>query len=284
LVELLVVIGIIAALVAILLPALSKAREQAVRTKCQANLRQWGIAWQNYAVDNKGQLPIPWAGGGQPSVFWTDETQNLGVVAKYRDQETNIKYMARYLKGLNLSQKFPSHTAMLSGAWICPAVGDQNGMVPGWFLPSSISPTPQASHIHYAYWFGFSRWDPQYKNSAAPTAAADWSTFPQELADVRKMTSERLLMSDMILYRPPSGVTDGSNGWMFNHGRNGSNVAVWNQDGPAALVGKLQAMTGCNQLMGDGSVKWKSAKEFKIATMLKTPLDASIPRHRDHYR
>jgi prepilin-type N-terminal cleavage/methylation domain-containing protein len=57
LVELLVVIGIIALLVAILMPALSRAREQAIRTQCGSNIRQWGIAFQMYANANKGYFP-----------------------------------------------------------------------------------------------------------------------------------------------------------------------------------------------------------------------------------
>ena len=57
LVELLVVIGIIAVLISILIPALSKAREQSIRTKCASNLRQIGIAAMAYAAENKGWLP-----------------------------------------------------------------------------------------------------------------------------------------------------------------------------------------------------------------------------------
>ena len=57
LVELLVVIGIIALLVAILLPALNRAREQSNRTKCLANLHSIGQAMYLYANGQRDKLP-----------------------------------------------------------------------------------------------------------------------------------------------------------------------------------------------------------------------------------
>lgn len=57
LVELLVVIGIIALLISLLLPALSKARDQANMVKCLANLRTLGLAFDMYTGDNKSVLP-----------------------------------------------------------------------------------------------------------------------------------------------------------------------------------------------------------------------------------
>src|SRR4249919_482685 len=57
LVELLVVIGIIALLVAILMPALSRAREQAYRIACGSNLRQSYLGLMMYARDNANWLP-----------------------------------------------------------------------------------------------------------------------------------------------------------------------------------------------------------------------------------
>jgi len=57
LVELLVVIGIIAVLIAILLPALGRAREQSNRTACLANLRSLGQAMYLYAHSHHDRLP-----------------------------------------------------------------------------------------------------------------------------------------------------------------------------------------------------------------------------------
>ena len=57
LVELLVVIGIIAVMISILMPALTKARRAALQTQCLSNMRQVGIGLQMYTLDYKGKTP-----------------------------------------------------------------------------------------------------------------------------------------------------------------------------------------------------------------------------------
>src|SRR5439155_10244741 len=72
LVELLVVIGIIAILIGIILPSLSGARRAANVLKCQATMRELGLALQMYAQTNKGYLP---AGRIGPQSFYFGSVQ-----------------------------------------------------------------------------------------------------------------------------------------------------------------------------------------------------------------
>jgi prepilin-type N-terminal cleavage/methylation domain-containing protein len=94
LVELLVVIGIIALLISILLPALSKARAQANAVKCAAQMRDIGQQLAIYAVVHKGQIfPCGWQGfhlGGAvnpdrrwPTVVLDGKKQYMGPENNY---------------------------------------------------------------------------------------------------------------------------------------------------------------------------------------------------------
>src|SRR5437867_2510738 len=92
LVELLVVIGIIAVLIGILLPALNKARKAAKTTVCLSNLRQMGTAWTMYLSENKGRLPYyiwrnPPPGSGLTGDPWAEYLWRgywMGVLSDYR--------------------------------------------------------------------------------------------------------------------------------------------------------------------------------------------------------
>jgi prepilin-type N-terminal cleavage/methylation domain-containing protein/prepilin-type processing-associated H-X9-DG protein len=98
LVELLVVIGIIALLISILLPALGAAREQGNAIKCLSNVRQLGTAFILFANDNKGKLPYPTASRGNGPkntdwIFWqTGRDLGESAVCRYlgKDGAPNI--------------------------------------------------------------------------------------------------------------------------------------------------------------------------------------------------
>ena len=116
LVELLVVIGIIALLIAILLPALNKARQQAVMVRCQSNLHQIGMALQMYAGDNKGYYPPSYGYNGN-ELFWTgtnNVVHHLGMLLG------DWKYLAGWIIPAN-SKYIPNRDSLT-----CPGLGDNN--------------------------------------------------------------------------------------------------------------------------------------------------------------
>ena len=114
LIELLIVVGIAALLIALLVPAVAVARSGARQVQCAANLRQWGAAMQAYAASNDGYLPR--RGNGVEAVTRTD-----------RD--------ADWFNALPPLMGLQSYKAALAGGgmprtgvWVCPdAVDPQSG-------------------------------------------------------------------------------------------------------------------------------------------------------------
>lgn len=121
LIELLVVVAVISLLMAILLPALAKARAVARRISCQSNLRQLAIAWKAYLQDNDG-------------VFYN--TYTIRLVRK--DSQPNMRYggwrgfgiLGTDPRPLNKYLRLPPDIENRNSAKIfcCPA---DNGGIPG---------------------------------------------------------------------------------------------------------------------------------------------------------
>jgi prepilin-type N-terminal cleavage/methylation domain-containing protein len=116
LVELLVVIGIIALLVSILLPALQKARRSAQQVTCLSNLRQIGMAWMQYTHNNKMMWPMLYDNQGYSR--WCYEKYGLEVA------------LSPYLgKPFEYKDAYADITVG-GGVWICPAAPVRTGAYP----------------------------------------------------------------------------------------------------------------------------------------------------------
>jgi len=112
LVELLVVIGIIALLISVLLPALNAARRQANQVKCAAALRQIGTAFRLYEGDFKGVWPVAVHSVGNTNFPIVEERRWYDLIAKYVSSARGQYEMTKYTDVATLRRN--------SVIWGCP--------------------------------------------------------------------------------------------------------------------------------------------------------------------
>lgn len=158
LVELLVVIGIIAVLIALLLPALGRARESAKDAACMSNLRQIGQGYILYATDNRGWFPV------------SQYTTNFyGTKAWFRGY-----YQTEWARQQNFSSTSPRAAnynrpaaTFLAGKFVTPGI---------FFCPNN---TPQgANHTDLVYFRNFSKFLDEDTMTGSEFAAAGLGTNP----------------------------------------------------------------------------------------------------------
>jgi prepilin-type N-terminal cleavage/methylation domain-containing protein/prepilin-type processing-associated H-X9-DG protein len=152
LVELLVVIGIIAVLVSILLPAMAKSRAQAETVACLSNQRQIGIAFIAYANDSKGGLP--------PAILprdWDPKPEWERIVGRYvpRDRRANAAFAWPFFLG-----RYVGFREIYYGCF------DDNGF--------ATSANAKAAQIKYSNIFRCPSWDNRGSSAGlAVTGEAD---------------------------------------------------------------------------------------------------------------
>jgi len=178
LIELLVVVAIIAVLVAMLLPALTRARAGARKMVCAAQLRQIGVADVNYQTDYLGMFPQP--GIRQYPLFSVDMLfpAYLGSLYPYNDDSRWLQFIAW-------------KTHMQAFVWYWPYLGKvarYTEDIGDWWTLARIPSQPKYRSV----------WDcPEYR--------------PEQLGF-------SYIFNELIpeLAKTPSGVLDISNTWMMS--------------------------------------------------------------------
>jgi len=273
LIELLVVISIIALLIALLLPALARAKSLALRIQCASNMQQDGIAMQEYANEFRGVYPLSNTGdwpfgtyGGYDSAkgVWTNyPTWGFGLL--YYDSFGTVgDTMVNPRPGI-LTPSPQGLSLMFSTQ---PGGFNQSAFFPANFYTNGLATNWSDSYSGYCYWLdrdkdSYSPGEDQtgaYLQQVGEPANAYVSSYVY-LPDYYKTehkpaTNPRsapgtILLTDEVFFQGPAGLR-GLTNFPTAGDVSSDHVTENNNDLP----------TGAHELYNDGAVVWQPMSQI----------------------
>ncbi|MFZ2654471.1 MAG: prepilin-type N-terminal cleavage/methylation domain-containing protein [Victivallales bacterium] len=170
LIELLIVIAIIAILMALLLPALSQAKELGKRTACMGSLRQIGLAGDSYSNDYYGYYPPKWEGndsgcwikvmnGAAPlnapnglGCLFPDYVKTIDIFfcPSLSNQVGNMSNQAMWNYGAFSGYRYAANFILADGTAVAGgAIG--GSAKPNYFMPRGPGKVVGTSYLSYSY-------------------------------------------------------------------------------------------------------------------------------------
>jgi type II secretory pathway pseudopilin PulG len=196
-----VVIGIIALLISMLLPALQRARDQAQTTQCLSNLRSFGQGFAIYASENGGSLPY---GDWRPVTINTWTTTSSTAAWPVILANTMYRKHGNFMTSQNVGTGGISSTNIITNKklWVCPSVTWQGAATElqtnHYGVHRRLMPEGNDCHVHGTPAGGNA--DVTYPGTGNPPGPATSGTYtrPYKLGDI-KNAGEVVLCTDASL-------------------------------------------------------------------------------------